>query len=315
MSQFVLRRLSLMVPTLFLALTAVFILVRVIPGDAVTLLLDSSQYSKQDADAIREQLGIADSIPVQYGKFMRQAVSGDFGNSIWSGQPVMKTLLTDRLPITFELTFFATLFAVLIGIPAGVVAAVRQDSIWDYVVRTVGIGGLAIPGFWLGTLVIVLPAYWWGWTLPIGFKTFAEDPASNLQQILVPALVMSIALAAVLMRMTRSMMLEVLRQDYVRTARAKGLDGRVVIIRHCLRNAMLPLLSIIGVQVAVLLAGTVIFETVFTLPGVGSYLYEGISRRDYPVVQGVTVMLTVAVVLLNFIVDISYRVVDPRVRV
>ena len=315
MRQFVLRRLALMVPTLFLAVTAVFILVRIIPGDAVTLLLDSSQYSKQDADAIREQLGINESIPVQYEKFLKQVVTGDFGVSIWSGQDVMDTLLKDRLPITLELTFFATLFGILLGVPAGIVAALRQDSLWDYVVRTIGIGGLSVPGFWLATMVLVLPAFWWGWTLPIGYKTFAEDASKHVQQILVPALVMSVALAAVLMRMTRSMMLEVLRQDFVRTARAKGLAGRVVIVRHCLRNAMLPLVSIVGVQVAVLLAGTVIYETVFTLPGVGSYLYEGVARRDYPVVQGVTVMLTVGVIFLNLIIDVSYPIIDPRVRV
>jgi peptide/nickel transport system permease protein len=315
MRQFVLRRLALMVPTLFLAITAVFILVRVIPGDAVSLLLDNSQYSKQDAEKIREQLGIADSIPVQYGKFMKQVITGDFGASIWSGQSVMDTLLKDRLPITLELTFFATVFGILLGVPAGIIAALRQDSLWDYVVRTIGIGGLSIPGFWLATMVLVLPAFWWGWTLPIGYKTFAEDPVKHVQQILIPALVMSVALGAVLMRMTRSMMLEVLRQDFVRTASAKGLARRVVIVRHCLRNAMLPLVSIVGVQVAVLLAGTVIYETVFTLPGVGSYLYEGVLRRDYPVVQGVTVMLTVGVIFLNFVIDVSYRVIDPRVRV
>lgn len=315
MRQFVLRRLVLMLPTLFLAITAVFILVRVIPGDAVTLLSDSSQYSKKDAEDLRKQLGINDSIPVQYVKFMKQVVTGDFGKSIWTGQEVMSTLLQDRLPITLELTFFASVFGILIGIPTGILAATRQDSLWDYVVRSIGIGGLSIPGFWLGTMVLVLPAYWWGWTLPIGYRTFMENPVDHLQQILVPALVMSVALSAVLMRMTRSMMLEVLRQDFVRTAKSKGLAGRVVILRHCLRNAMLPLVSIIGVQVAVLLAGTVIYETVFTLPGVGSYLYEGVARRDYPVVQGVTVMLTVFVILLNFVVDISYRLIDPRVRV
>jgi len=315
MRQFLMRRLALMVPTFFLALTAVFVLVRVVPGDAVTLLLDSSQYSQQEADQIREQLGINESIPIQYVKFMQQVLSGDFGTSIWTGQSVMNVLLTERLPRTLELTFFASIFGVLIGIPAGILAAMRQDSLWDYVVRTIGVAGLSIPGFWLGTMVLTMPSIWWGWTIPIGYKSFSEDPTTHLQQILVPALVMSVALSAVLMRMTRSMMLEVLRQDFIRTANAKGLPGRLVIVRHALRNAMLPLVSIIGVQVAVLLAGTVIYENVFTLPGVGSYLYEGVNRRDYPVVQGVTVMLTVAVILVNFVVDISYRLIDPRVRV
>lgn len=315
MGQFIIRRIILMLPTMFLAVTAVFLLVRVIPGDAVTLLLDSTQYSKEDAERIREDLGIADPIPVQYAKFLKQVVTGDFGTSIWSGKEVMPELINNRLPLTLELTFFAALFGVLLGIPSGIIAAMRQDSIWDYLVRTIGIGGLSIPGFWLGTLVLVLPVYWWKWAPPIGYETFLENPTSHAQQILIPAAVMSVGLGAVLMRMTRSMMLEVLRQDFVRTANAKGLRTRVVIVRHCLRNAMLPLVSIIGVQVAVLLAGTVIYESVFTLPGVGSYLYEGISRRDYPVVQGVTVTLTVGVILVNFFVDISYRLIDPRVRV
>lgn len=160
----------------------------------------------------------------------------------------------------------------------------------------------------------MLPAYWWGWAAPIGYESFRDDPWAHTQQILIPALVMSLALGAVLMRMTRSMMLEVMRQDYVRTARSKGLAARVVIFRHALRNAMLPLVSIIGVQVAVLLSGTVIYETVFTLPGVGTYLYEGASRRDYPVVQGVTIMLTVSVIIVNFAVDMSYHLLDPRLR-
>lgn len=314
MQQYLLRRLVLLLPTVLLALTAAFILIRLIPGDAVTVLMSNSQYSQQDYAELRSKLGIDSSIPIQYGKFMADVLKGDFGKSMWTGQPVMQELLRSRLPITLELTFCATLLGVLIGIPAGVVAAMRQDSAIDYVVRVVSIAALAMPGFWIATLVLVLPAYWWRWAPPFGYKTIAEEPWTHIQQIMIPASIMSLALAAALMRMTRSMMLEVLRQDFVRTAWAKGLPGRVVILRHCLRNALMPVVSITGVQVAILLGGTVVYESIFSLPGVGSYLFEGVARRDYPVVQGVTVMLTFGVVLVNFAVDVGYRLLDPRVR-
>ncbi|MGE5596354.1 MAG: ABC transporter permease [Hyphomicrobiales bacterium] len=315
MTQLLVRRGILMIPTVFFALTAIFVLVRLVPGDAVSLLLDSSQYSQADAEQLREQMGLNDSIPVQYGKFMRQAVTGDFGKSMWTGQPVMKELLVHRLPITLELSAAAVFFGIAIGIPLGVLAALKQDSIIDYVVRSVAIAGLSIPGFWIATLLLVLPVYWWNWAPPFGYESILDEPWTHIQQIFIPASVMSLSLSAVLMRMTRSMMLEVFRQDYVRTAHAKGLSGGIVILRHCLRNGMLPVLSIIGVQVAVLMAGTVVYESIFTLPGVGSYLYEGVTRRDYPVVQGVAVMLTIAVLIVNMLIDISYRIADPRVRI
>jgi peptide/nickel transport system permease protein len=302
------------VPTLVLAFTAVFFLVRLIPGDSVTLLLENGQYSQQEADALRGRLGLDQPIPVQYARFILQVVTGDLGHSIWTGRPVFDELFRHRLPVTLELTALAAIFGALIGIPVGVVAAIRQDTVVDYGLRGVSVGAQAIPGFWLATLVLVLPSYWWGWAPPFGFKSLNADPAVHLQQILLPALLMSISLAAALMRMTRSMVLEVLRQDYVRTATAKGLQRRVVIVRHCLRNAMIPLVSIIGVQLALLLGGTVVFETIFSIPGVGSYLFDGVSRRDYPVVQGVAVMLTVGVVMINALVDMSYRLIDPRIR-
>lgn len=315
MTSYVVRRILLVVPTLAFAFTAVFIMLRLIPGDAVTVLFANGQYSKRDYQEFRHQLGIDQSIPVQYGKFAEQIVTGDFGKSIWSGRPVLNEFFQDRLTITVELTMFATAFGVLLGIPAGIFAALKQDSPLDHVVRSVAIAGLAVPGFWLATLVLVLPSYWWHWTPPLGYKSFFEAPARHIEQVLIPSFIMSVALAAALMRMTRSMMLEVLRQDFVRTARAKGLRARGIIVRHALRNAVIPLISILGVQVAVLISGTVIFETIFSLPGVGSYLYQGVSRRDYPVVQVVAVFLTVGVALINLLVDLSYPLIDPRVRV
>lgn len=314
MTQFIVRRLILALPTLLLAITLVFVLVRLVPGDAVTLLLDNSQYSEADAEAMRERLGINDPLIVQYGTFMKQVLTGDFGESIWTGRSVTSVLFTEKLPITLELTVFSLLFGTLMGIPAGIVAALKQDSVWDFLVRVVAIGGLSVPGFWVGTMVLVLPAFWWGWSLPVGYQSFWDDPWVHAQQILIPAFVMSIILAAILMRMARSMMLEVMKQDYARTATAKGLHNRVVVIRHCLRNAMLPLVSIIGVQAVVLLSGTIIYESVFTIPGVGLYVFDGLSRRDYPVIEGVAIMLTVLVVLINIAVDLSYRFLDPRVQ-
>lgn len=315
MAAYLLRRLLLTIPTLLLAFTAVFVLLRLIPGDAVTLLFDNSQYSRESYEEFRRQLGISEPLPVQYGKFLRQAVTGDLGRSIWSGRPVVDELVRERLPLTLELSLAAATFGVVIGVSAGILAALRQDSSLDLAVRSIAVAGLAVPGFWLATLVLVLPSIWWGWTLPLGYKSLRQDPSTHLQQIVVPALIMSVGLAAALMRMTRAMMLEVLRQDYVRTARAKGLHGTPVVLRHCLRNAMIPLVSVLGVQLAVLISGTVIFESIFSLPGVGSYLFQGVSRRDYPVVQGVAIFLTTGVVLINLLVDLTYPLLDPRVHV
>jgi len=315
MTTYIVRRVLLVVPTLAFAFTAVFILLRLIPGDAVTVLFSNGQYSKQDYQEFRHQLGIDQSIPVQYGKFATQIVTGDFGKSIFSGRQVLPEFFQNRLSITVELTVFAVVFGLLLGIPAGVAAALKHDSVIDHIVRSVAIGGLAIPGFWIATLVLVLPSHWWHWAPPLGYKSFFEAPGKHLEEVLIPSFIMSIALAAALMRMTRAMMLEVLRQDFVRTARAKGLHSNAIIVRHALRNAMIPLVSVLGVQVAVLISGTVIFETIFSLPGVGSYLFQGVTRRDYPVVQVVAVFLTVGVALINLLVDLSYPLIDPRVRV
>lgn len=299
-------------PTLFLALSAVFVLVRMIPGDSVTVLLDNSNSTPEEAEALREELGLREPLYVQYGLFMRSAVTGDLGDSLWSDEPVLPEILKERMPITVELAAWASLLALLFGVPAGVIAAIYQESWLDYGIRTIAIGALAIPGMWLATLVLVLPSYWWRWAPPFGYETLLENAGVHLQQMLIPASIMAIFSAAAVMRLVRSSMLDVLRQDYIRTARAKGLHSRTVILRHALRNALLPAVSVFGVQLIALLGGTVIYESIFTLPGVGTYMYESMSRRDYPAVQAVAVVLTVSVVLVNAIIDISYTMLDPR---
>ena len=222
--------------------------------------------------------------------------------------------LGQRLPVTAELALYATLIALLIAVPVGVLAAARQDSLSDYVVRSLAILGLSVPGFWLATLLIVLPAIWWGWRPVTGFVEFRADPLGHVVQILLPAVILGVASAAALMRLTRGMLLEVLRQDYVRTAWAKGLAERAVVIKHGLRNAVIPVITLLGTQLPQILGGTVVIETIFGLPGVSRFLFDAINQRDYPVIQGVNLLVVSTVVLVNLAVDALYAVLDPRIR-
>jgi peptide/nickel transport system permease protein len=314
-AQYALRRLVMLVPTFWLTLTLLFLLIRVIPGDAVTLLFADSPAAREEYyDIARQELGLSDPIHVQYTKFMSQMLRGDLGTSIWTGKDIRRQFFVERLPVTLELGFAASILGITSGVALGVLSSLKQSSLIDLAVRTIAIVGLSVPGFWLATLLIILPSYWWQWSLPVGYRTFTEAPSAHLQQILLPALVMGLHTSAVLMRYTRSMMLEVVRQDYMRTAYAKGLQTRVVMARHGLRNALIPLVSVAGLQVAALISGTIIFETIFSLPGVGTFIFEGVSRRDYPVVQGAAAMLTVWVLLVNFGVDLVYPLIDPRIR-
>jgi peptide/nickel transport system permease protein len=222
--------------------------------------------------------------------------------------------LAQRLPVTAELALYATVFALAIALPVGVLAAARQDSLADYLARSTAILGLSLPGFWLATLLIVLPAIWWGWRPVTGFVDFRADPAGHVVQMLLPALILGIATAAALMRLTRANLLEVLRDDYVRTARAKGLAERAVVIKHGLRNAVIPVITLLGTQLPQILGGTVVIETIFGLPGVSRFLFDAINQRDYPVIQGVNLLVVSTVVLVNLGVDALYAVLDPRIR-
>ena len=306
------RRLLLVVPTLLGVTLVVFSLVRLLPGDAVSMLLQDYAYAK-DADELRARLGLDLPFHVQYLGWLGGLLQGNLGTSLRSNEPVTIEL-SNRMPVTAELGLMAMAIGLLIAVPVGVISAVRQDTRTDYLARGVAIGMLAIPGFWLGTLVITLPSIWWQWTPPLRYTKLWEDPGKNLGQMIIPAIILGIALSGTVMRLTRAQMLEVLRQDYVRTALAKGLDEWAVVLRHALRNAFIPVLTLLGLEVAIVVGGAVVIENVFALPGIGRYLLEGIQYRDYPVIQALNLIFATVIVLTNLMVDLLYAVFDPRVR-
>src|ERR1051325_4324400 len=293
MRKYIFRRLVVAVPSLLIASLIVFTLPRLIPGDVVQLMLDEKAYGK-DLEDLRAKLGLNRPLHVQYVEWVGAVVRGHLGESLWTRQPVISELAR-RLPVTATLGVMATIVAIVIGVPIGVIAATRQDGIVDFFARSTAIFALSIPGFVLAILVTLLPAIWWGWTPP-RFVEFSKDPAGNLIQFLLPALILGIASAAAIMRLTRGMLLEVLRQDYVRTAWAKGLRERVVVLKHSLKNALIPVVTVLGIQVSQILGGTVIFESIFGLPGMGRFLFDAINQRDYPVIQGVNLIIVSVVV-------------------
>ncbi|MCJ8500246.1 ABC transporter permease [Desulfatitalea alkaliphila] len=312
MKRYITRRLLLLLPTLLLVSFLVFCIVRIIPGDAVTLMVAEMGFADDEAE-LRAVLGLDQSLPRQYWNYMRNALRGDLGTSLWSGQPVLEEI-TRRLPLTFRLALMALFWTLLTGIPLGVLSALKQDTWLDYLLRSVSVGGLSIPSFWLATLLVVFGAIWFRWVPPIDFIPFGEDPLASLGQLVVPSLVLSVALSASIMRMTRTMMLEVMREDYIRTARAKGLSEWVVVIRHALANSLIPVLSIMGIQMAFLVGGTVIMESIFVLPGMGKYLLDAITWRDYPVIQGINLFICTLIICINLVIDLLYGVLDPRIR-
>ncbi|MBI4610717.1 MAG: ABC transporter permease [Candidatus Rokubacteria bacterium] len=312
MRRYLLKRLLAAIPSLLIASLIVFTLPRLIPGDVVDLMLEENAYAK-DRDELRAKLGLDQPIYLQYFVWLGQVLRGDLGESLWTGRPIVQELAY-RIPVSLELGGVAVFFAVLMAIPIGVLSATRQDTVKDYAARSAAILGLSVPGFWLATLVIVLPAIWWGWSPPIIFTTFSTDPWAHIAQFLLPGFLLGIASAAAIMRLTRAQLLEVLRQDYIRTAWAKGLRERIVVLKHSLKNALIPVVTVLGIQVAQVLSGTVVFETIFGLPGMGRFLFEAISQRDYSVVQGVNLVVVTVVVGINLLVDMLYAVLDPRIR-
>jgi peptide/nickel transport system permease protein len=310
--KYALKRLVVAVPSLLIASVIVFSLSRLIPGDVVTLMMEENQYA-QDLEEMRAKLGLNRPIHVQYFDWVFRALRGDLGQSLYSSRPIT-TELTYRLPVSLELGAVALVVAVLLGVPIGVISAVRQDTVQDYVARSSAILGLSIPGFWLGTLVVVLPAIYLGWSPSIQYKAFAVDPWGHLGQFLIPGFLLGVASAAAVMRLTRTQLLEVLRQDYVRTAWAKGLRERTIVLKHSLKNALIPVVTILGIQIAQILSGTVIFESIFGLPGMGRYLFDSITERDYPAIQGINLVVVTTVVTVNLIVDLVYAWLDPRIR-
>ena len=329
MRSYLLRRLLLIVPTLIIVTLIVFLSVRFIPGSILDLMIariGDAGATNIDIEALKHLRGLDVPIHIQYGRWLGilpQAadkggqfsglIQGDFGASLWNAEPVLQQL-SQRLPVSLELGLLSLVAAFIIALPIGVYSAIRQDTLGDYAGRTFAIIAVSVPAFWLGTMVVVYPSILWGWTPPIVYIPLAEDPAANLMQFLLPAVIMGMVISGTTMRMTRTMMLEVLRQDYIRTAWSKGLKERTIIIRHALKNALIPVVTIVGGMVPLLIGGTVIIEQIFTLPGVGRLMFNALTQRDYPVISGINFIIAVIVLVMNVVVDLTYGWLDPRIQ-
>ena len=324
MHRYVIRRSLLGIVTLLMVSIIVFLMIRLIPGDIVdSMMADADRQGGRGAPAmtyaltrevLEEALGLDVPMHVQYGRWIGNIFRhGSLGDSLRTGGSVTALILS-RIGATFELGLMAMVIGLLIALPVGIYSAIRQDTVADYLGRTIAIIGLATPNFWLATMVIIFPALWWGWSPPLQLIPFREDPLGNLGQFFIPSLILGTAMAASTMRMTRTMMLEVLRQDYIRTAWSKGLKERVVVTRHALKNALIPVVTVVGASLPILVGGAVIMEQIFALPGMGRLMLESLHRRDYTLVSGVNLVVATAIVLANLVVDISYAYLDPRVR-
>jgi peptide/nickel transport system permease protein len=310
--EFLIQRLGISALTLAIISVIVFTGVRLIPGDPARVMA-GAEADEAGLDEIREKYGLLDPVPVQYMRWVGLALRGDLGESIRTREPVARTVLA-KLPITIELACLSIVIALGIAIPAGVAAAVRRNTAWDVLASGLSLCGVSIPNFWLGIMLILLLSVRLGWLPASGFVPLAQDPLENLQRMLMPAVVLGTGLAAVLMRQTRNRMIEVLSADYVRTARSKGLGGRAVIFRHAIRNALIPIVTILGLQMGALMSGAVVTEQIFVVPGFGRLIVEAVFTRDYPLVQGVVLITAASYVLINLLVDLSYSVLDPRIR-
>ena len=313
MRQYVLRRIALAVPTLILVSIIVFAMMRLMPGDVVTRMVEGHAYAPT-MDALRKDLGLDRPVHVQYLEWIGNiALHGDFGRSYWTRQPIWDEFAR-RFPVTLELAALTIVVSVIIGIGVGIVSAVRQDSFADYTGRILSILALSVPYFGLAVVVVVVPSIYFKWTPVWTYVPLTVDPVANLKIMLVPALVFGITRAGPIMRIMRSALLDVLRQDYIRTAWSKGLGERTIVLRHALKNAMIPVISLIGLQMPLYIGGSVIIEAIFRLPGVGLFFFEALSKLDYPVVQSVNLIIAAIVVGLNLVIDLSYAFLDPRIR-
>ena len=333
MRAYIIRRLLLIIPTLWILTILVFLSVRFIPGDVIDAMvarLESENFGlvEIDREALERMLGLDVPVHVQYGRWIgvlptpdwltgeyyyNGLLQGTLGESLMGVFSVEEKII-GRLPVTIELGVLAIVIGLLIALPVGIYSAIRQDTAADYLGRSIAILGLATPNFWLGIMVMIFPAIWWGWAPPLELVAFTEDPLGNLAVFIIPSLILGTAGAAATMRMTRTMMLEVLRQDYIRTAWAKGLKERVVVLRHAVKNALIPVITLIGLQLPLLVGGSVIMENIFNLPGLGRLLLKALDERDYPVVSGINLFFATAVVGINLLIDLIYAVLDPRVR-
>ena len=317
MRAYVLRRMLMFIPVLIAASALIFALMRVLPGDVALMILvgpgGEGQASPEALAKLRADLGLDQPVLVQYLSWLNDVVHLNLGTSYASGRTVV-TELSQRLPITIELAFLAIIMTMIVAVPAGVVSAIRQNTRLDYLLRIVSVAGLTMPTFFTATLLILLLVTAFHWLPPIELVGLFSNPVENLTQLVWPAVMLAFYHGAVISRMTRSQMLEVLRQDYVRTAWAKGLGERLVVVRHALQNALLPVVTIAGLEFGVLVGGTVVMETIFVLPGIGSYIVESIRTRDYPVLQAIILMLACSYLVINLLVDLCYAWLDPRIR-
>ena len=332
MRSYLIRRLLLIIPTLFILTVLVFLAVRFIPGDIVdTMVAEMEAWNAMgaaiDREALERMLGLDVPVHVQYGRWIgvlptpgwptgepqfKGLLQGSFGEALrgWS----IGERLIGRLPVTIELGVLSILIGLVIALPVGIYSAIRQDTATDYVGRTVAVIGLATPNFWLAIMVMLYPAIWWGWAPSVELITFEEDPLGNLGMFLIPAVILGTAMSAATMRMTRTMMLEVFRQDYIRTAWSKGLRERVVVMRHAVKNALIPVVTLVGLQLPLLIGGSVILEQIFVLPGIGRMFVDALDQRDYPVVSAINLIFATAVLVINLMIDVIYAFLDPRVR-
>ena len=331
MRAYIVRRLLLMIPTLLILTIIVFLAVRFIPGD----IIDAMQLEMEtwgvdiDREAIERMLGLDVPVHVQYGRWMgvlptpdwltgeshfNGLLQGTLGESLKTTHLAIEEEIFNRLPVTIELGVLAIVIGLVIALPVGIYSAIRQDTAADYVGRTAAVIGMATPNFWLALMVMIFPAIWWGWSPPMRWVPFTEDPLGNLGILIIPSVILGTAMSAGTMRMTRTMMLEVLRQDYIRTAWSKGLKERVVIMRHAIKNALMPIVTLIGMSLPILVGGSVIMENIFNLPGLGRLMLSALTDRDYPVVSGVNLFFGALVLANNLFIDMIYPYIDPRVR-
>ncbi len=314
MTGYIVQRILLIIPTIFLVVTLTFALMHIVPGDAVLAQIEEgTNLRPEQMELMRERLGLDKPLYVQYGEWLWGLLKFDPGVSLFTGRPVIDQLLR-AIPISIELIIFSQILSISIAIPVGVFSAIRQDTWLDYLLRTTSIAMLAAPSFWIATLVIIFGAYWFLWAPPIGYVPIWEDPITNLKQLFLPSAIIGLNGSATKMRMTRSMVLEVLRQDYVRTARAKGLSEAIVLVRHVLKNALIPVITIWGASIAGLVNGSIIIENIFGLPGVGRSMITAINNSDMTQLQINVLFYGIAIMVINLIVDISYTWFDPRVR-
>ena len=316
MRNYILRRLLLLIPTLFIVTIIVFCAVRFIPGSVVEMMAaqhGEAQNITATIEAIKHELGLDVPIYVQYFKWLGAVFRGDLGRSLWTQRSINKDFL-QRLPVSIELGIMAIIVALLVAFPIGILSAIRQDTMTDYITRGIAIIFISVPAFWVGTMIMVYPAKYLNWMPPVLYVPFFQDPIYNLKQFIIPALLLGMSMSGTTMRMTRTMMLEVLRQDYIRTAWAKGLKERVVISRHALKNILIPVITIVGMQLPIIVGGSVIIESIFGLPGIGRYFILALTSRDYPIVSAVNLIAATFVMLCNLGVDIIYAFLDPRVQ-